>query len=90
MVPSEEGQATSEGVTVALLEEDDTVELADELETLLEETDVAELDCDADDTVLELAVELAVDEALDETLSVKSLAPQIEELFPAAPRVFFK
>lgn len=74
---SDEGQAMFEGVEVALVEE--TVELPDEL---TEETDVLEEDCDVEDTVVELTDE--------ETPPVMSLAPQIAEALPAAPRDFFK
>ena len=78
VVASDEGQAMFEGVDVALL--DETVELPDEF---WEETDAPEEACDVEDTALELTVE-------EETLPVMSLAPQIAELLPAAPRVFFR
>jgi hypothetical protein len=78
VVASELGQAMFEGVDVALL--DETAELPDEL---TEEADVSEEVCEVEDTVLELAVE-------EETPPVFSLAPQMEGLLPAAPRVFFR
>jgi hypothetical protein len=79
VVPSEAGQAMLDGEAVALVEE---TELAGELEVLLVETDAVELDVPV--------LEVAVDETVDETLSSKSLAPQIEGLFAAVPRIFFR
>jgi len=81
VVASEDGQARLEGVVVALL--DETVELPDELE---EDTNVTEVGCDDEDTVVELTVE----EALEEAPPVLSLAPQIDGLLFAEPSVFFR
>jgi hypothetical protein len=81
VVASEDGQARLEGVVVALL--DETVELPDALE---EDTDVTEVDCDDEDTVVELTVE----ETLEEAPPVLSLAPQIEGLLFAEPSVFLR
>jgi hypothetical protein len=81
VMASEDGQARFEGVVVALLEV--TVELTDEV---WPDTDVAVDDCDAEDPALELTVE----ETLDEAPPVVSLAPQIEGLLFAEPRVCFR
>jgi hypothetical protein len=86
VVPSEAGQAMLEGEAVALDETLDATELAGELEALLEETEVAEPDCEADDAVLEVAVE----ETEEEVPPATNLAPQIDGLFVAVPRICFR
>jgi hypothetical protein len=77
VVPSEAGQAMFEGEAVALDETLDATELAGELEALLEETEVADPDCEADDAVLEVP-------------PATNLAPQIDGLFVAVPRICFR
>jgi hypothetical protein len=86
VVPSEAGQAMLEGEAVALDEMLDATELAGEIEALLEETVVADPDCEADDAVLEVAAEDTEEDAPPAT----NLAPHIEGLFAAAPRICFR
>jgi hypothetical protein len=85
VAPSEAGQAMLEGVAVALDETLDATELAGELEALLGETEVAEPDCDPEDAVLEVAVE-----ETEEVPPAINLAPQIDGLFVAVPRICFR
>jgi hypothetical protein len=76
VVPSEAGQAMLEGEAVALDEMLDATELAGEIEALLEETVVADPDCEADTE--------------EDAPPATNLAPHIEGLFAAAPRICFR